>query len=131
MTVDKAAQWAMGHPEHKPMIYSSATRDVVRKAQELHGRDRSAGAIEAFMARLAVRMVEGGVRRLVVGGGETSGSVVTGLGIGAFSIGPEIDPGVPSLSVYGRPLLMALKSGNFGAIDFYEKAFKALQGARP
>ena len=43
----------------------------------------------------------------------------------AGRIGPEIDPGVPwTASVGARPLLLALKSGNFGAVDFFTKAFK-------
>jgi 3-dehydrotetronate 4-kinase len=127
MTTGKAAGWATLHLDRQPMVYSSATPEAVGKAQERHGRERAAGAIESFMAELAVRMVEGGVRRLVVGGGETSGAVVMALKIAAFSVGPEIDPGVPALGVEGRPLGMALKSGNFGAIDFYEKAFRALE----
>ena len=55
-------------------------------------------------------------------------SVVTALGIKAFAIGPEIDPGVPALSVQGKALAMALKSGNFGGIDFYDKALGCLAG---
>jgi len=67
------------------------------------------------------------VALLVVGGGETSGAVVTALKIDQFRIGPQIDPGVPALAVEGdRPLRLALKSGNFGSSDFYEKALAAL-----
>ncbi len=53
--------------------------------------------------------------------------MVTALGLEAFLIGPEIDPGVPALATAGeRPLRLALKSGNFGAVDFYEKALRVL-----
>ena len=42
-------------------------------------------------------------------------------------IGREIDPGVPwTASVGGKPMLLALKSGNFGAPDFFTKAFEQL-----
>ena len=42
-------------------------------------------------------------------------------------IGPEIDPGVPwTASVGKKPMLLALKSGNFGAPDFFTKAFERL-----
>jgi uncharacterized protein YgbK (DUF1537 family) len=45
-------------------------------------------------------------------------------------IGPQIDPGVPATQSIGanaeEALALALKSGNFGAIDFFEKALKAL-----
>jgi uncharacterized protein YgbK (DUF1537 family) len=54
--------------------------------------------------------------------------VVSALSIDAFAIGPEIDPGVPALrTLNGRPLAIALKSGNFGAEDFFEKALRALE----
>ena len=63
-------------------------------------------------------------------GGETSGAVVSALDLGALTIGPEIDPGVPVLVSGGdRPLGLALKSGNFGAPDFFQKALDKLAGA--
>jgi uncharacterized protein YgbK (DUF1537 family) len=125
MTVDAAAGWAMEHLDRMPMITSSTAPEQVAAAQARHGRAEMAEALEGFMGRVAARLVGGGVSRLVVGGGETSGAVVTALGLGEFVIGPEIDPGVPALatmSAAGAPLRLALKSGNFGALDFYEKA---------
>ncbi|MBX9699741.1 MAG: hypothetical protein K2X74_09900, partial [Acetobacteraceae bacterium] len=87
--------------------------------------------IEAAMAAIAEGLVAAGVRRLVVAGGETSGAVVRRLGVAALRIGPEIDPGVPwtfaeTGSAGGAEpvhLHLALKSGNFGARDFFLKAF--------
>jgi uncharacterized protein YgbK (DUF1537 family) len=53
--------------------------------------------------------------------------VVGALDVTALRIGREIDPGVPwTASVGGKPLLLALKSGNFGAPDFFTKAFHIL-----
>lgn len=44
-------------------------------------------------------------------------------------IGPEIDTGVPALILDGPPrLFLALKSGNFGAEDFFERALSMLEG---
>ena len=63
-----------------------------------------------------------GVKRLVVAGGETSGAVVQALGVQRLRVGLPIDPGVPWTQAEGRPLLLALKSGNFGAVDFFAKA---------
>lgn len=127
MNVERALRWTLERLEQLPLVYSSATPDAVRKAQERHGRERVAGTMEAFMAGLAQQLVDRGVTRLVVGGGETSGAVVTGLGIGALAIGPEIDPGVPALAAYRPAIGIALKSGNFGAVDFYEKAATILR----
>ncbi len=66
-----------------------------------------------------------GVRRLVVAGGETSGAVVSRLGVRRLRIGAEIDPGVPWTYAEGDgpPMLLALKSGNFGGRDFFTTAF--------
>ena len=67
------------------------------------------------------------MRRLIVAGGETSGAVVAAFGVGALAIGPEIDPGVPwTRTMSGPPLALALKSGNFGAPDFFLKAWEIL-----
>ena len=44
----------------------------------------------------------------------------------ALEIGPEIAPGVPALRVAGRPLVLALKSGNFGQEDFFARAADVL-----
>ena len=45
------------------------------------------------------------------------------------ALGPEIDPGVPALSTTlpsGARLALALKSGNFGAVDFLQRAVRVL-----
>ena len=99
-----------------PLVYSSAAPDKVRMLQAAHGREAIAAALDALFAETAARLVYDGVRRLVVAGGETSGAVVSALSLDALAIGPEIDPGVPALAAAdGRPLALALKSGNFGA----------------
>ncbi len=126
MTVRIARDWIMEHIEDGPMVYSTADATAVRRAQERHGRDKIAGLIEQFLAELACDITETGVTRLVVGGGETSGAVVSALKISACTIGPEIDPGIPSLMAQGQTLALALKSGNFGDVDFFERALKAL-----
>ncbi len=64
---------------------------------------------------------------MIIAGGETSGAVVNGLGVTTLEIGPEIDPGVPwTRAIGGRELVLALKSGNFGAPDFFLKAWEKL-----
>jgi uncharacterized protein YgbK (DUF1537 family) len=113
-----------------PMIYSTADPDTIAATQSLHGREVASRAVEEFFAEMARQMVAVGVTRIVVGGGETAGSVVTALGISHFNIGEEIDPGVPALEAKGvAPLRLALKSGNFGGTDFYARALRALETA--
>jgi uncharacterized protein YgbK (DUF1537 family) len=77
------------------------------------------------MAGIAEGLVAAGVRRMVVAGGETSGAVVTRLGVNRLRIGGEVDPGVPWTFAEGSgpAMLLALKSGNFGAPNFFTKAF--------
>ena len=59
--------------------------------------------------------------------GETSGAVVEALGVTALRIGQEMDPGVPWTLSLGEPgVFLALKSGNFGGPDFFEKSFRVL-----
>ena len=112
-----------------PLVYSSADPDRVRMVQEQLGRSRAGELVEHFMGQLAQALEQRGFTRLLVAGGETSGAVIQSLGITALHIGPEIDPGVPwTLSSGPGPrLALALKSGNFGADDFFLKAWGRLQ----
>jgi uncharacterized protein YgbK (DUF1537 family) len=128
MDAGHAAAWALRHKEDLPLIYSSAEPAVVKAAQERFGRAEIAARVEHFFGEAARLLVNAGVTRLVSAGGETSGAVVESLKVGAMEVGPEIDPGVPALRVIGRELALALKSGNFGAPDFFERAPKALAG---
>ena len=112
-----------------PLLYTSDDPAEVRRAQAQFGSDASAHAIESLFASLAALAVQRGVRRLITAGGETSGAVVQALGATALEIGPRIDPGVPALRLVGAPVVLALKSGNFGAVDFFAKAAKILAGA--
>ena len=109
------------------LFYSSAAPEDVARVQRALGQERAATQVEAIFAEIALRLVDQGVRRLVVAGGETSGAVVNALGVQALAIGPQIDPGVPWTLSLGEPrIALALKSGNFGAADFFEKALAAL-----
>ncbi|HKH35159.1 MAG TPA: 3-oxo-tetronate kinase [Beijerinckiaceae bacterium] len=129
VTPEALAAFMHGHEGEAPLVYSSAPSEKVRALQSAHGREAIAAALDALFAETAARLVYDGVRRLVVAGGETSGAVVSALSLDALAIGPEIDPGVPALAAAdGRPLALALKSGNFGAPDFFAKALRTLSG---
>ncbi len=120
--------WAGPHLEATPvLIYSSAPPEEVQELHQRLGREQSGKLIEKHMAAIAQGLVERGVRRLVIAGGETSGAVVSALGIYGLQIGPQIDPGVPACLALGpNPLALALKSGNFGTPDFFAKALKSM-----
>jgi uncharacterized protein YgbK (DUF1537 family) len=110
------------------MIYSSAEPEVVAAVQQALGRHEAGAIVERTLGEAAARLAQRGTTRFLVAGGETSGAVVEALGITAFDIGPEIDPGVPWVaSRGGRELVMALKSGNFGGDDFFSRAWTLLE----
>ena len=110
------------------VIAASAPPDEVAALQQRLGRDAAGALIEQALAHIADDLVARGVRRLVVAGGETAGAVVSRLGVRRLRIGAEIDPGVPWTYAEGggTPLLLSLKSGNFGGRDFFLKAFQVL-----
>jgi uncharacterized protein YgbK (DUF1537 family) len=88
---------------------------------------KDSSELERALAAIAVKLHEKGLSKLVVAGGETSGAVMSALKVKALGIGPEIEPGVPwTLSSGQPPLLLALKSGNFGGEDFFSKALGML-----
>jgi len=127
----RALAWARERLKEGPiLIASSSTPDQVAALQSRHGRDASGHAIEQAMADIAEGLVESGVRRLVVAGGETSGAVVDRLRIPGFLVGPEIAAGVPVLRAVGSKdgaMLLALKSGNFGGVEFFSDALKLMR----
>jgi 3-dehydrotetronate 4-kinase len=109
------------------VIYSTAEPGEIAAVQLKLGAGRAAALVEETFSILAKALVERGVRRLVVAGGETAGAVVQALDIGALVIGPQIDPGVPWTTSTGTPpLALALKSGNFGTADFFLKSLAML-----
>jgi len=128
---ERALAWAKPRLADGPvLIASSAKPDEVAALQARHGRDAAGHAIEQAMADIAEGLVNAGVRRLIVAGGETSGAVVDRLKIPGFLVGAEIAAGVPVLrAVGGRSgdMLLALKSGNFGGPEFFTDALSLMR----
>ncbi|MFD0915224.1 3-oxo-tetronate kinase [Pseudahrensia aquimaris] len=125
-SAQEVARWLMQAPD-LPIAYSSADPDEVQRVQDVFGMEKSAAALETFFGKTAQHLVALGATRILTAGGETSGAVVEALELSTLEIGPEIDPGVPALRA-GENLVIALKSGNFGSIDYFEKAAGVLGG---
>jgi len=129
---EEALAWATPRLGDRPVVISAtAPPEQVAAIQKELGRERAGTLIEGIFAGIARGLVSRGVRRLVVAGGETAGAVVQALGVTGLRIGRQIDPGVPwTVSLpgsLGEPALaLALKSGNFGAQDFFLRAFSVL-----
>jgi len=120
----QALDWATDKlGDHPVVIAASGTPEQVIALQAKLGREAAGALVEAALASIAEGLVARQVGRLVVAGGETSGAVVSRLGVRTLRIGPEIDPGVPWTYAEPRGIHLALKSGNFGARDFFLKAF--------
>jgi uncharacterized protein YgbK (DUF1537 family) len=127
--IAKIIKWTKEHLSVSPiLIYASASPEKVAESQARFGRQGAGAMIENAMAAIARNLVELGARRLVVAGGETSGAVVSALGIKTLEVGEQIAPGVPATLSIGEPrIALALKSGNFGGVDFFARALEALK----
>ena len=127
--VAETVAWALSQLKSKPvLIYASAPPDKVSEIQSRYGREQAGAMIESAIAAIAKSLARSGVRRFVVAGGETSGAVVSALGIKVLEIGAQISPGVPATLSYGEPrYALALKSGNFGGPEFFTEALEALK----
>jgi uncharacterized protein YgbK (DUF1537 family) len=127
--VDEALEWKSRQARRDPvLVYATSTPEEVRAVQAQAGAEQAGQKVETALAEIAAGLAQAGTRKFIVAGGETSGAVVKRLGIRALRIGPAIDPGVPwTCSVAAQPLALALKSGNFGSVDFFEKALSRLQ----
>jgi uncharacterized protein YgbK (DUF1537 family) len=111
------------------LIYATSSPEEVKAVQQKLGVERAGALVENALGQIARGLLDAGVTRFVVAGGETSGAVVQALGVSLLKIGTQIDPGVPAtISGGDKPLALALKSGNFGGRDFFDKALKQLAG---
>ncbi|MEO6880277.1 MAG: 3-oxo-tetronate kinase [Mycobacteriaceae bacterium] len=121
--VASVLRWVREHMVDGPVLVTADTSaDGIRSARERFG-DGAAARVEATLAEVAVGLLEQGVRRLVVAGGETSGAVAAALHLTHVQVGPQICPGVP-WTLSGAPeLAVAFKSGNFGGESFFADAF--------
>jgi uncharacterized protein YgbK (DUF1537 family) len=114
------------------LIYATSTPEVVKGIQDMLGVEKAGAMVEEALAKIAQGLLKLGVGQLIVAGGETSGAVVKALGISGLRIGPEIAPGVPWTKAifndsHHDPLVIALKSGNFGSPEFFNEAWDYIQ----
>ncbi len=134
----RALRWAeqqwQRDPEQPLLLYSTTDGDAARRSQAGSAPGEIGSHVERWMGELALALTQRGVRRLVVAGGETSGACVQSLEVPWLHVGPQIDPGVPwcyadRAGEAQDGLHLALKSGNFGADDFFRKAMAMLAGS--
>lgn len=134
VTADTLVSFIQDHQTDAPLVYSSGAPEDVKAMQARFGREAVSDTLDALFSETACTLIDAGYRRIVVAGGETSGAVAKAvadqLGSPTMQIGAEIDPGVPVLTLGDTdPVALALKSGNFGTVDFFEKALAKMTGA--
>ncbi len=118
------ADWVLAQPQGglAPLVYATTEPAKLKEIQDRFGAAKASEAVEHTFGALAKLLEEAGFNQFIVAGGETSGIVTQSLGIGGFHIGPQIAPGVPWVRAVGKPLSLALKSGNFGKERFFFEA---------
>ena len=127
---DAALAWlSKRRPDETPLVYATTAPEDVRAAQQELGVERAGQSVEETLAACAVKARDRGFRRFIIAGGETSGAVAKALGVTRLDIGTEIAPGVPwcFAETAGHDVAITLKSGNFGAEDFFSFAFRVLE----
>ncbi|MEM8657568.1 MAG: nucleotide-binding domain containing protein [Pseudomonadota bacterium] len=107
-----------------PLVTSSGWPEDVAALQSRYGRATVAAKLDALFAATAQRLVQTGHRRIAVAGGETASAVAHAItdcpSTSAMHIGAEM------ASEHQIPVALALKSGNFGAEDFFVEALRAM-----
>ncbi len=129
--IKEVLDWARPRLGAQPiLVYSTSEPQALSLVQEQLGVEPAGALVEGALARVAQGLVVAGVGQLIVAGGETSGAVVQSLGVTQLQIGAQIDPGVPwcaaRTATSAEPMHIALKSGNFGRVDFFTRAFDGL-----
>ena len=125
----EALDWADVRVRPEPvLIYATATPEEVKAVQRELGVARAGALVEQALAEIAKGLVERGVRKLVVAGGETAGAVVGALGVRRCASARRSIRACrgPRASTPSR-IALALKSGNFGSVDFFSKALAQLE----
>ena len=132
--LQRIERWALSVWEESPktavLIYSPPLQgESHRYPPETEGKSCM---LERFLARLSLRLVQTGARHLIVAGGETSGAVISKLGLSALHVGPPIAAGVNWVLGENRStglrVNLALKSGNFGSPAIFSDAWTHING---
>ena len=124
-------EWATQHLRNGPVgIATSTSHDVVAQAQLKLGREGASSLAENLLCRIARKLHEFGVRKLIVAGGETSGAILNALGV------YRVDVAIHDELLGGYchaggddPMALVLKAGATGDEDFYQTALTRLQEA--
>ncbi|WP_158747487.1 3-oxo-tetronate kinase [Acidisphaera sp. L21] len=130
-TVSHALDWATPRLADGPVcITTSTSADAVAAAQARMGAVAAGRFAEGLLGQIATGLVARGVRRLLVAGGETSGSIVQALGITELHVAPYTTAGL-GVCLVEAPVRLALclKSGKLGTVDMFARTLAEMGDA--
>ena len=122
--IESVAKWVLDHQDFElaPMVYATRSPEQLEENRKIFSGIDLAKIIERSFGDLTKLLANAGLQTFIVGGGETSGMVATTLGVDAYLIGPQIDPGVSWVQSLDGVYELVYKSGNFGSVEFLRKA---------
>ncbi len=130
--IGEALDWALAALRGPVAIATSAHAPVIERVQARIGRHEAAALAEDILGRLAVAALRrrAGVKRFVISGGETSGSVLEHLAIDRLQVGLYRPAAARAVTLGAAPLALCLKSGKLGPIDMLLPCCRAWRRGR-
>jgi uncharacterized protein YgbK (DUF1537 family) len=127
--IEQAVAWAAPHFGRTPFAVTTADEpEGVARIQSAFGALGAARKAESLLAGVAGRLYANGAKRIVVAGGETSGAVVTALGLTRARALPagRLGGGFCVANGPHGPVSLYLKSGKLGAEDILLRALEEM-----
>lgn len=127
--VNDARVWVRTQNGTPCAIATSSDPNAVRAVQDQFGRVEASARVDEVFARLSKDLKAMGVRRFLIAGGETAGTVVKALDLGRLKVAAYTGPG-PGLAVSldDDPVALCLKSGKLGARDMMWATLEQMAG---
>ena len=129
--VDQVLEWARSRLAQGPVGVATTTdADGVKRAQAELGREGASALADDLLGRVSLGLYGLGVRKFVVAGGETSGTVIESLGVEHLEVGAHDDlQGGYCHHAGGDPVSLVVKSGSAGGDDFIAIALERMRMA--
>ena len=110
------------------MAAAAAAAAAVRRVGARMGGDIAANLAENILGKVTSRLYDLGVRKFVVAGGETSGKVITTLGLDRLKVAAFDYLGGGYCHAEGSdPISLVTKAGGQGEEGFFEQAIERLR----
>jgi len=129
--VETIVAWAAERLPVGPVaIATSADPAGVIEAQAKFGAEGASERADRLLAKVAVRLRDLGVGKLVIAGGETSGEILEALGVGRLEVARYDELFGGYCHAPGpRPMSFVLKPGSMGDPQFFFTALERLREA--